>query len=836
MSLHAHPFHSHDCTAPATPDVAPVTLQDMVERAGGRIAPLWPIQHFVAVNPFLGLTNHSFAAAAQLVARAAGARMTMPRAFYRKAMADGRIRDKDLALALQQNDSTDALPEDIDALKRRVQASESSAPRPLATAADAASQATGYDWAALAAEQISLWAASHFDQGQALWLSPSRHLGPYAAWREHARIDRTPQIMGLTGFRKIVKALPDTAEAMIREGVARLQIPESGLADYLHRLLMSMDGWAGYARYRGWQSELHQRSDSTLMELLAVRLAWDVAILASFEDHEAVATQWTQARGQLQPPGPVDAERALDHLLQLAYEIGWQRGMLDQLRTPPQAPKTTRKAVQAAFCIDVRSEVFRRALESESPAIDTLGVAGFFGMPIEFVPLGHAHGGAQCPALITPAVRVRERVKAASSQEESGFVHLRQLRLRVSASWRWFKLAAVSSFAFVETMGWIYLGKLVTDGFGFSRPVPHPATDGIDDHLIPRLAPDITPASDHGHASGLPLDTRVQLAEGALKAMSLRQDFARLVVLAGHAATSINNPHASGLDCGACGGHSGEANARVAATVLNDPHVRKELSARGMPIPEDTWFVGALHNTTTDALTLFDTEDLPATHAGDLEQLQVWAEAAGERTRIERAGGLNLRRAGAVHAQIMARSRDWSQVRPEWGLAGCAAFVVAPRHRTAHLDLQGRAFLNSYDWRQDQDFAVLESIMTAPMIVGSWINLQYYGSTVDNTAFGCGNKVLHNVVGKLGVLEGNGGNLRTGLPLQSLHDGQRWVHEPLRLSVVIAAPIDAINALIAKHEAVRELVDNGWIHLFAMPDQPGPLKRYCGALQWQATA
>jgi len=270
--------------------------------------------------------------------------------------------------------------------------------------------------------------------------------------------------------------------------------------------------------------------------------------------------------------------------------------------------------------------------------------------------------------------------------------------------------------------------------------------------------------------------------------------------------------------------------------VLNDREVRQALAGRGTVIPDETHFLGALHDTTTDQVTIFDTDGLPATHADDLARLQAALAEAGRVTRQERAAILTLHDRRPVERQLLARSRDWSEVRPEWGLAGCAAYIIAPRSRTAGLDLAGRAFLNSYDWQRDDGFKTLESIMTAPMIVGAWISLQYYGSTVDNRVFGSGNKVLHNVVGKLGVLEGNGGDLRTGLPWQSLHDGKRYVHEPLRLSVVIAAPLDAINAIVARHEAVRHLFDHGWAHLFAFSDKPGSMHRYTGHLTWEDAA
>jgi uncharacterized protein YbcC (UPF0753/DUF2309 family) len=161
---------------------------------------------------------------------------------------------------------------------------------------------------------------------------------------------------------------------------------------------------------------------------------------------------------------------------------------------------------------------------------------------------------------------------------------------------------------------------------------------------------------------------------------------------------------------------------------------------------------------------------------------------------------------------------------------------VAPRERTKGIDFEGRSFLHSYDWREDAGFGVLELVMTAPMVVGSWISLQYYASTVDNRTFGCGNKVLHNVVGTVGVLEGNSGDLRVGLPWQSVHDGERLVHEPMRLNVVIEAPIEAMNAILAKHASVRALVDNGWLHLYALGDAGHVTHRYAGGLTWEPVA
>jgi len=213
----------------------------------------------------------------------------------------------------------------------------------------------------------------------------------------------------------------------------------------------------------------------------------------------------------------------------------------------------------------------------------------------------------------------------------------------------------------------------------------------------------------------------------------------------------------------------------------------------------------------------FDLDELPPTHAEDVATLRGWLESAGDRAREERARKLELEglNGESLRKAVIARSRDWSQVRAEWGLANNAAFIVAPREHCRHLDLDGRSFLHEYRWEEDPQFAILELIVTAPMIVTHWINFQYYASTVDNVRYGSGNKVLHNVVGgHLGVFEGNGGDLRLGLPLQSLHDGHHWMHTPLRLSVFIEAPRAAIEGVVRKHAKVRELVENEWIHLF----------------------
>jgi uncharacterized protein YbcC (UPF0753/DUF2309 family) len=233
---------------------------------------------------------------------------------------------------------------------------------------------------------------------------------------------------------------------------------------------------------------------------------------------------------------------------------------------------------------------------------------------------------------------------------------------------------------------------------------------------------------------------------------------------------------------------------------------------------------------------IFDVRDVPKTHAEDLRRLRGRLTRASSLARLERAQLLGIPDGPRAEARVLARSRDWSQVRPEWGLAGNAAFIAAPRKRTRGIDLGGRAFLHDYNWRSDSSFSVLELLMTAPMVVASWINLQYYGSTVNNRVFGAGNKVLHNVTGTIGVLEGNAGDLKVGLPWQSVHDGERFVHEPLRLNVFIEAPLAAIDGVLARHQSVRHLVDHRWLHLFAIDDSGMVSQRYLAHAGWQDLA
>ena len=808
-------------------------VHEALHRACRAVAPVWPLESFVAVNPYLGLADRPFDEVADRLAQTAGARTTLPAAFYLEAVDRGRITEADLAAAL---DAADDPPADtVDAFLARVREMPDADPTPtVPTVADVATACTGHDWDRLATDRVSAWAGAYFDHGQALWRSADSAQPLFAAWKAEASVDRTPEVMGLTGFRDVVAALPDDPQAAAYEALARLDVPEAGLDRYLHRVLMRAGGWAAHAARIVWDARLYDdRDDDTLRQFLSVLLGWEVGLLATIQD-PAFPAAWAAAKADLAAEPDPPAWRAAQRrrlILQDAFDRAEQRSLVERVNARPASPANgQRPDVQAIFCIDVRSEVFRRHLEAVAPSVDTLGFAGFFGFPIKYVPLAHETGSAQCPVLLAPGHTILETVPEANGHTHA--VEQRRLTLHVKRAWNAFKMGAISCFSFVGPVGLAYLPKMVTDTLGWTRTVPDPETNGLDETAAARKGPSLTPGEHAGHAVGMPLADRLDVAEGALRAMSLTDGFAPLVMITGHGATTVNNPYDTGLDCGACAGRTGEANARVAAAVLNDPDVRARLAERGIRIPDDTIFLAGLHDTTTDAVTIFDRDAVAAQHPERLQQLEAWLAAAGRRTRAERAERFHLPEDAATDAAVVWRSKDWAQVRPEWGLAGCMAFIVAPRHRTEGLDLGGRSFLHDYDWRQDEDFGVLELIMTAPMVVTSWISLQYYASTVDNRCFGSGNKTLHNVVGKLGIFEGNAGDLRVGLPWQSIHDGEQYQHEPLRLNVVIEAPREAMSDVLAAHDDVRALCDNGWLHLLAMDDAGRITHRYAGDLTW----
>ncbi|MGE0308085.1 MAG: YbcC family protein [Acidimicrobiia bacterium] len=802
---------------------------DQINAACDRIAPTWPLDRFIAVNPYWGWTGNDVRDAAASLGALGGTTLTMPTSWYRSEWAAGRL---DAALIDEAAAAFDD-PTLADRARRSLQHDHEGDHRvlpraPLATDVRdlGAPPRPGQSWTDLVTHQISQHCAAHFDQWQGSW-HPTHREDLYTSWRAAIAMHRGWQwYHGRTWLQSQLTSLPNSPVAAMAAMLESLGVPDVGREAYLTANLLAINGWAAWCAYERWQARLVGDDDHTIIDLLAIRLTWEWLLRNDAEDADApIWEQWAHswsAEVLTDLIESIEREQRVDWVMHAALEQTYQRSLIAPLTSADPAPDTDQNlpAVQAVFCIDVRSEVLRRNLEAVTREIETRGFAGFFGLPISYTPAASSLTRPQLPGLLAPVFNVTEHLPHGAG--EDALASERAAALQSNQRWGSFRTAPSSMFSFVEAMGLLYGVKLVKESIAHSEPPANWEDLGLGGPTASALRPRLT---------SIDIDTAAIVAQRVLRAMGIEQRMAPLILLCGHGSQSANNPHAAGLDCGACGGHSGEVNARVAADLFNSMEVRARLEQLGTPIPPATWFVAGVHNTTTDTVELFDVDLVPDTHRDAIDQLRSWLAVAGDNARRERAGSLGLARfedrPDALATTVRERANDWSQVRPEWGLAGNAAFIVAPRRRTRHMNLEGRTFLHDYDHTSDSDSSVLTLIMTAPMVVTNWINLQYFASTVDNRRYGSGNKVLHNVVGgHLGVFEGNGGDLRIGLPMQSLHDGTTLHHRPLRLSVFIEAPRHMIDAIVDAHEIVRNLVGNGWLHLLRIEPSSGDVERW----------
>lgn len=602
-----------------------------------------------------------------------------------------------------------------------------------------------------------------------------------------------------------------------------------------------------------------------------------------------------------------------------AFEMSFLKGFVKDLSpnltivhdndAQQETSGVSRPPAQAVFCIDVRSEGFRRHFE-EVGGNETFGFAGFFGIPICYQEFGHEQETDQCPVLLKPKHRVREIPRASQGKAAQKFLERQGLAKTGHALLHDLKENVITPYVMVEAIGWFFglrlfgqtiapawyrtvttwlhhwftipigstltvdklsrdeaeeivaaehravICRLLIERYGLTgMAVSHDQverlrkqalyqleTNGDDEDALYRLLGWNAVSHEqflgelrqnHGihHRAvsrrmnritqgGFTTNEQAYFVETALRIMGFTKNFARLILICAHGSVSENNPYESALDCGACGGNQGIANARAFVAMANKPHVRQILAQKGIEIPQDTHFLPGQHNTTTDEVELYDLEDVPATHRKDLLRLQLYLEEAGRRNSQERLRRFPDEPAAPSPERsprlTKRRSWDWSQVRPEWGLSRHSGFIIGRRLLTRGLNLEGRTFLHSYDYLQDPTGKYLEIIMTAPLIVGNWINMEHYFSTVDPEVYGAGSKVYHNVVGRIGVMYGSQSDLRIGLPVQTVYDGQKPYHEPMRLFAIIEAPLERISGIIARQDLLQKLIGNQWIHLVAL--------------------
>lgn len=745
-------------------------------------------------------------------------------------------------------------------------------------------QATGEDPNDLVHPILSRFGAAFLDDGSAAWPMPGREQGFFRAWADLVATDAAPLPGWLEGLQDEVVADSYRERgpvAVILDVLADLNLDRSRWGEYLTRLLLHLRGWAGM--FHWFESHPQERitceRQVRLIDFLAVRLVYDrrawahlahkhfhfsgalrgleARLLAEKKELQAEGrgNRWTEAwrmfqlaqllglgAEDLQRLGSLDLKALLASLddfdemsrrrvWQEAYERHYRNQVLAALASNARQPVAVRHPrapqQQIVCCIDEREESFRRHLEEHEPSVETFGTAGFFGLPIQYAGLDDGHEVPLCPIVVTPSHVVRE----VAIDADHPLASQRQQRRRRLHLWR--HTSRHASQALVR-------GTLATPFLGFASALALPSyvlaprltarlRDALQRYVLPapvtRLTGGQAEEEDAAPALGFCLDEQVERVAATLENIGLRDGFARVVCILGHGSVSMNNPHESAHDCGACGGRHGGANARLFADFANRRSVRRGLAQRGIHIPDETVFVGGIHNTSSDAVILFDLDAVPTSHDADLARLRLVLDrarawSAHERCRRFESAPSRLTPKRALR-HVEARAEALSEPRPELGHCTNAACIVGRRSLSRNLFLDRRAFLVSYDPTQDESGAVLERTLAAVGPVGAGISLEYYFSFVDGTGYGCGTKLPHNLVGMLGVMDGPASDLRTGLPKQMIE-----IHEPMRLLLIVEAETEMLEAIAARQPGIQRLVVNQWIQLISLSPRTGIIRRW----------
>jgi uncharacterized protein YbcC (UPF0753/DUF2309 family) len=721
---------------------------------------------------------------------------------------------------------------------------------------------TGRDTDELVHPLLTRLAAAYVDQGMAYWTMPRRSEGFHVAFVELYRRRLGPPDPWLRGLAaRLTRQQREawTAERVVIETLGELGVPPGDWTEVVTRTLQSLGGWAGMIQQMETRSEWApvQALPVTLLEYLAVQLLLDAQAYAHVSretDDEAVDAwphlddRWralayeafvvAQLAGmsarRLDEPTHVHAYlaeiAAFDSLarrwtLQRAYERRYYVGVLDSMLVhaamgvvEPHAP-----VAQLVFCIDDREESLRRHLEERMPSVETLGYAGFFSLPIRFLGIDAIRPRQLCPVVLTPRhLIVEEPVDPSHAEAYAG--RRRRFGQLQHASF-------IGGRTFVR-------GGLISLGLGLAAMIPlvartlapraaakigYRARDAAVGRPATRLRlerPEGEGPDGDGVLRGFTVAEMAGIVGDALETMGIAQRLAPLIILVAHGSDSLNNPHAAAYSCGACSGGNGGPNARAFAQLANRADVRELLAARGLEIPPGVRFIGAYHDTCSDALEYYDLDGVPEALRGRLAEVQraltvAIEHAAHERSRRFMSASLDMDPKAAL-AHVEARAVDLAQPRPELGHVTNAIAFVGRRHATRGLFLDRRAFLISWDPSADPTGARLGPLLQAVGPVGAGINLEYLFSYLDNAVYGCGSKLPHNVAGLVGVMDGHCSDLRTGLPRQMIE-----IHEPVRLLFIVEAEPELILRVLDERPAVRQLVVNEWIIAVAQSPSTG---------------
>lgn len=588
-----------------------------------------------------------------------------------------------------------------------------------------------------------------------------------------------------------------------------------------------------------WEAEAERIADAVKASDVR-RNAWRLRELSrelGLEAASALGIGPTEAADLLAGAGSLDRLQRGQIWLE-AYERHYREQIFAALIAPRTQPALAVPSAQVVMCMDDREEGTRRHLEEIAPDVETYGAAGFFGVAMYWQGIDDARRTALCPVVVQPHHLLRER--EAAGQENARLRHAirreRRLRWRETLYQKTRRTllggTAMSLLAGLPALGALAAASLNPAAFGDTLNRWRERHDGHVDSEMALTAPQAVEATPEAPQAGFTDREQIDRVEDFLRTIGLTGGFAPLVLMFGHGSSSLNNPHRSAYDCGACSGRHGGPNARVFAAMANRPEVRAGLAGRGIVIPDATWFVAAQHNTCDDGVDWYDLATVPARFQAAVEMLvgqiaeACRAHAAERCRRFASAPPRVSPWQGLQH--VVGRANDISQARPELGHATNAAAFVGRRSMSRGLFLDRRVFLISYDPSGDATGQIVENILLAAGPVGAGISLEYYFSTVDNERFGCGSKVTHNLTGLFGVMEGADSDLRTGLPLQMVE-----IHEPMRLLVVVEQAPEVLTAILQRQPALRELIDNGWIVLAAQSPCTAALSRYRPGVGWQ---